>query len=113
MKHWLDASGLFYYNGSIVSLVKKPDEVKRYLIYETLEPMREIKVTGKFFNFKEGEFLVVELKYEANRKRWNNADRVFFQFVGGTFVERKFKPIDIMEGELELARQLHIQYQKK
>ena len=116
MKYWLDASGLFYFNNSFncttVSLVKKPDVVSRYVIYETIEPLKLIKVTGKFYTFKEGEYLEVDLRQECDRKRWNNTDRVFFQLENGVFVQREFKPIESLEGELEFARQLNLELNK-
>ena len=113
MKYRLDASELFYYNNSIVSLVKKPSCVSRYVIYDSIDPMRIIKFTGKLYNFQEGQYLEVDLKQEVNRKRWDNADRVFFQFVDGSFVERKFPLIPSMEGEHEFGHHLGFYRAKK
>ena len=62
MKYWLDASGLFYHNGRIVSLVKKAEPVGRYAIYHTIEDKNPLPISGKFYHFHEGEYLVVEMK---------------------------------------------------
>ena len=117
MKYRLDASGLFYYNNShnsmIVSLVKMPSVVSRYVIFESIEPLKMIKLTGKFYTFKEGDFLEVDLKQQFDRKRWNNADRVFFRFEEGAFIQKEFKSIESLEGELEFARHLNLELNEK
>ncbi len=109
MKYWLDASGLFYHNDRIVSLVKKAEPVARYVIYHTIDSPKPLPITGKFYHFHEGEYLVVEMKEGYNREVWGKNDRRYFQLVDGAFVERTFKPIDILEGEHELARHLGLE----
>ena len=99
MKYWIDPSGLFYFNKTIVSLVKKPRGVVDYHIYQRVDPPKMIQVKGKFYNFSEGEYLeVVTDKHE----------RIFFQLRDKVFVRRTFKPVEILEGEMELGRHLGI-----
>ena len=109
MKFWLDASGLFYHNGRIVSLVRKAEPVARYLIYHTIDDQKPLPICGSIYHFHEGEYLVVEMKENYNRDDWGKIDRRFFQMVDGAFVERTFKPVEILEGELELAHHLGLE----
>ena len=93
----LDANGYFYANGSIVKVSKKPIGVKRYIIYNDIEKPTIIPVKSKLFDMKSAKLLEVVTE---------RLERIFFAYEDGGFVQKFFKPIDIMEGEHELLKHL-------
>lgn len=93
----LDTHGYFYAKGPIVKVSKKPAGVKRYIIYEEIEKPTIIPVQSELFDMRNAELLEVVTE---------GLERIFFAYERGSFVQKFFKPIDIMEGEYELLKQL-------
>lgn len=93
----LDESGYFFKNGSVVKVSKKPDGVKRYIIYEKVDkpPITPIKESS--CDMQKGEILEVVTE---------SLERIFFVYDGKKFKRKYFKPVDILEGEDEFLKHL-------
>lgn len=97
MGFYMDNSGYFYANGSTIEVAQRPTGVKRYIFYEEVEKPTIIPVQSEYFDMKNGELMEVVTE---------SLDRIFFAYEKGAFVQKFFKPIDIMEGEHELLKHL-------
>lgn len=97
MGFYLNESGFFYSKGSVLEVSKKPTGVKRYIIYKEIEKPTIIPVKSKFFDMKNAEIFEVVTE---------SLERKFFAFECGRFVQKFFKPVDILEGEQELLKHL-------
>ena len=97
MNFYLHASGYFYANNSVVKVSKRPKGVIRYIIYESDEEPVIIQMRSDFFDMKNAKLLEVVT---------DSLERIFFAYENGSFVQKFFKPIDILEGEYELLKHL-------
>lgn len=95
MKFYLNDSGLFYSCGSLIKLSKKPVGVSRYIIYDSIEPLKIVETKKKVYNMKNRQILEVQTE---------KLERFFFFYEDGFFAPLKVKPIDILEGEDELLK---------
>lgn len=96
MDFYMHSSGLFYAKNSVVKVSKKPKGVIRYMVYTEIEPPKAI-VPWNQYDMKEGGLLEVLTE---------DLERHFFDYQKGVIVPKYFKPIDILEGEYELQKQL-------
>ena len=96
----LDASGYFFAKNSVVKVSEKPVGVKRYIFYREVELPVIIPVLNDFYDMRNGEIMEVVT---------DSLERIFFAYVDNEFVQKYFKPIDIMEGEHELEKHLGLQ----
>ena len=97
MNFYLDNSGYFYANNSVVKVSKKPKGVIRYIIYESDEEPIIIPVRSDFFDMKNAKLIEVVT---------DSLERIFYAYENGKFVQKFFKTIDILEGEHELLKHL-------
>lgn len=104
MSFYLHSSGLFYAENSIVKVSMKPADVVRYTIYCQIDPPQIIMPLSKVYDLKRGELLEVLT---------SDCERHFFEYQRGVFRERHFEPIDILEGEDELEKQLGLLGQRR
>ena len=95
----LDESGLFYANGSIVKVSKRPAGVRRYIIYQEVGVPTIIPVQNKFFDMQNAELLEVVTE---------SLERIFFAYSDGKFKRKYFETVDIMEGEHELLKHFNL-----
>ncbi len=95
----LDASGFFFARKSVVRVSEKPTGVMRYIIYQEVELPTVILVQNEFYDMRNGEILEVVTE---------SLERFFYAYVESKFVRKFFTPIDILEGEYELERQLRL-----
>lgn len=96
----LDTNGYFFANKSVVKVSEKPDGVKRYIIYKDVEKPTLIPVKMDFYDMKNGEIIEVVT---------DSLERIFFAYSEKRFVQKYFKPVDILEGEHELEKILGLQ----